>query len=166
MFVCVSASWNCTMNTTRVWNWSRQKQTTRETGQRKKNTERKRLEENAGIVTSQANWKMRHPFYGLVCKCFHLFIRIQIARSLHLRLSPLVCSGSQCLKSFRTIPHPKLGAIMFAQLNCRVRLCLTHRYLRYIHHYNFCHTHSHSHFGDVHTVHWTFRFFFSSNPSN
>lgn len=129
--------------------------------ERKKGKEEVRIEENDGIVSRQTNWKMRHPFYGLVCKCFHLFIRIQIL-FVH---SICVCLCAVDLSVWK----------VFAQFRIKTRNCVrTARFssasffLSYAHIGIYfisaipilaSHTHSHS-IGSLSV------FFFSSNPSN
>lgn len=54
------------------------------------------------IVTKQTNWKMSHPFYGLICKFCHLFIRF---KSFILSLSLAMCIRINVWKVFRTILH-------------------------------------------------------------
>lgn len=104
------------------------------------------------FVTKQTNWKMRHPFYGLVCKFSHLFIRFK----------SFILFGS--LFMYRSVSEK-----FFAQFRMKTRelfsrttslssasfiLSLTHRYLLYIRHSNFSHSFS------FHLVGWLYSFLF------
>lgn len=93
-----------------------------------------------GIVTKQTNWKMRHPFYGLVCKFSHLFIRFK----------SFILFGSPCMYSLKSFSHNSVWrrenySRTTSLSSASFILSITHRYLLYIRHSNFSHTSFHSH---------------------